>query len=77
MGVRLNPGGHPHHHTRMPVIVAAQLFDASDLVQGINHDVAHAVAQGQRQLVTGLVVAVHPDPCRVHAAGEGDLEFPT
>ncbi len=45
--------------------------DTGDLLEGVEHDVAHAGLDGPGDLIDGLVVAVEGDAVGGHAGGEG------
>ena len=67
VGVRLDPGGDPHHDPR-PLAESAggdQPPDALDLVEGVRDDPTDAGVQRQLQLGFALVVAVQTDRARI------------
>ena len=73
--VRLDAGGHPHHHLDGAAEVLGDLGEPLDLGEAVEDDPAHARVHGTAQLGVRLVVAVVADPARVEAGAQGDGEL--
>src|SRR6202012_4645414 len=80
VGVRFDAGRHPDQHPgpaarwRHPVRVDHQ-DQPGDLLERVEHDVAHADLDGAGQLCHRLVVAVHGDQVRADPGGQRDLQL--
>ena len=73
VGVRLDPGGDPHHDpwTHAESAGVDQPPDALDLVEGVRDDPTDAGVQRQLELGFALVVAVQTDRARIDPGPQG------
>ena len=72
VGRRLDPGRDPDQDPLGPV---EQPLGPLDLVEGVEDQVADAAVERVAELGLGLVVAVHVDPRRVEAGGQGHAQL--
>jgi hypothetical protein len=75
VGVRLDPGRHPHHDRGRRTQLRGDRGEPLDLLEGVDDDPTHALADGALEVGCGLVVAVVADPGRVEAGAQRDRQL--
>ncbi len=75
MGVAGDVGGHADQDVLRRPALRSNLFQALDVVQRVEHDVADARLEGKLELGLGLGVAVQVDSSRLEAAPQSQREL--